>query len=1037
MSRRWLLALALAAGCASGREHTPDAATDATSDRGPTTDVAAAETHGDAGPASDARSDRADATAGHGPDAADTRDGTVDVLTDAHPSDGVLVAAFCPSQIPELTIASGTVNGVLKGASNNPAVSCGGGVTTLGPEAFFTLTITDPVTIDLVVAAPVDTLIAIRPGACTDTISELACGEDPPNASLDGGIVAPPPPGDAGSVRLTGLRAPLAAGTYTIIVDTFSLGNLSSANFTLTINHVAPAPNASCATPTLLAAGATATDQPLDLAGAPRTVCGGGAQSSLYYTVGVPSGQRLSARATPQGGDHTWMPRIEAFASCSSNTCLAQGQLVSGTTQQLDWTNNSAAWQLVYLAVGADGPVIGATFDLSVTIVDLFATCNRPMTVKDGTSLTNQDLSIAAPATGPTCSGVIDHAFYYAAALLPQQHITVQTTPSAGTNNFFVPNVSIRQSCDTLSCLSNGSGSVFVNQSNTDTTVLIEISQQQQSVGGLFDVNVQIPPPPPSIVVTPTSGLTTTEAGGSATFTVVLASPPSADVTIGVASDTPTEGTASPATLTFTADNWRTPQTVTVKGVDDSIPDGARDYTIVTSPATSDDANYQGLDADDVDVTNLDNDPGLSIAGAGDVVTSESGTTSTFTVSLNAAPTAPVTMALTSSDVGEGTVSPAQVAFTTANWNVAQTVTVTGVDDAAVDGTQAYTIVTGAFASTDAHYGGQNPPDVSAHNLDDDQVAVGVKLVSAEHGCSGSSGPSLPIAVDRANQIYVIMQCDNGLWSTTSTDAGVTFTVPASISGTEIFNTTAVFAGGAPGFAYLLFGGNDGNTYFLRTTDGGATWSTPVAISDRQDFMHLGAGEKTVMITTPVDDGSNQMVLSRSVDGGRSFVKSMVDGTNLDVTVEPDGRTVWMLETTVSGVDLRKSTDAGATFTRVGPISDDLSFHLIGHNNLFTFANTLQIISLADPTMTQSSIDFISLPPFAMAVDDVDNFTVLDNDPNGHLRATHVVLGAATPTDGRALGPAPLTAGIASLSRKAAAVAFMNGNVVLYTTVVW
>ena len=53
-----------------------------------------------------------------------------------------------------------------------------------------------------------------------------------------------------------------------------------------------------------------------------------------------------------------------------------------------------------------------------------------------------------------------------------------------------------------------------------------------------------------------------------------------------------------------------------------------------------------------------------------------------------------MTIALSSSDTTEGTVSPASLTFTTANWNVAQTVTVTGVDDALVDGNVAYTIVT-------------------------------------------------------------------------------------------------------------------------------------------------------------------------------------------------------------------------------------------------------------------------------------------------------------------------------------------------------
>ena len=46
------------------------------------------------------------------------------------------------------------------------------------------------------------------------------------------------------------------------------------------------------------------------------------------------------------------------------------------------------------------------------------------------------------------------------------------------------------------------------------------------------------------------------EAGGTATFTVVLTSQPTADVTIGISSSDPTEGTVSTGSLTFTAANW-------------------------------------------------------------------------------------------------------------------------------------------------------------------------------------------------------------------------------------------------------------------------------------------------------------------------------------------------------------------------------------------------------------------------------------------------------------------------------------------------
>ena len=49
-------------------------------------------------------------------------------------------------------------------------------------------------------------------------------------------------------------------------------------------------------------------------------------------------------------------------------------------------------------------------------------------------------------------------------------------------------------------------------------------------------------------------------------------------------------------------------------------------------------------------------------------------------------------------------MAPASLTFTTANWNAAQTVTVTGVDDLVDDGDIAYTIVTAAATSTDPNY---------------------------------------------------------------------------------------------------------------------------------------------------------------------------------------------------------------------------------------------------------------------------------------------------------------------------------------------
>src|SRR5262249_4018270 len=81
---------------------------------------------------------------------------------------------------------------------------------------------------------------------------------------------------------------------------------------------------------------------------------------------------------------------------------------------------------------------------------------------------------------------------------------------------------------------------------------------------------------------------------------------------------------------------------------------------------------------------------GVTITPTMGLVTSEAGGTATFRVVLTSLPTADVTITFSSSNTAEGTV-PVSIAFTPANWNVAQTVTVTGVDDNVDDGDVAYT----------------------------------------------------------------------------------------------------------------------------------------------------------------------------------------------------------------------------------------------------------------------------------------------------------------------------------------------------------
>ena len=107
----------------------------------------------------------------------------------------------------------------------------------------------------------------------------------------------------------------------------------------------------------------------------------------------------------------------------------------------------------------------------------------------------------------------------------------------------------------------------------------------------------------------------------------------------------------------------------------------------------SSDNNFDAVADQTVSVTTTDDDTaGFTIAQSGGTTSvAETGTTDTFTVVLDAQPTSDVVISLTSSDTGEATVN-SPLTFTPANWNSAQTVTVTGVDDNIIDGTITSTV---------------------------------------------------------------------------------------------------------------------------------------------------------------------------------------------------------------------------------------------------------------------------------------------------------------------------------------------------------
>ncbi len=124
--------------------------------------------------------------------------------------------------------------------------------------------------------------------------------------------------------------------------------------------------------------------------------------------------------------------------------------------------------------------------------------------------------------------------------------------------------------------------------------------------------------------------------------------------------------------------------------------------------------------------------PGITVHPEVRLVTTEAGGTGSFTVVLDTQPSSDVIIDLSCSDLNEGMLDLSSLTFTSGDWDTPQTVTVDGVDDALVDGIQAYIILTARAVSTDPGYNGINPVDVSIINIDDEaSVSAGSSFTAA------------------------------------------------------------------------------------------------------------------------------------------------------------------------------------------------------------------------------------------------------------------------------------------------------------------
>ena len=256
----------------------------------------------------------------------------------------------------------------------------------------------------------------------------------------------------------------------------------------------------------------------------------------------------------------------------------------------------------------------------------------------------------------------------------------------------------------------------------------------------------------------------TVEVGETTTYDVKLDTKPTASVTIRATSDDTAKATVSPATRTFTTDNWDTAQTFTVSGKAVGTPD--IDHTVSSSA----DPKYPtSMAIDDVDVTVEASTKTYKIERT---KTAAEGASATFTVTLGRAPTDSAGQTLNVAySYPDSTATSADLNSPPTTVTVAQnsdtgTLTMPIAQDALVEGTETVTVTISSSAS------GWNP------------------------ATAGANVATITITDDEAANAKIAFHASNAAATTAYTDSededvsGGMLTVPVTVSALPQSNTT-------------------------------------------------------------------------------------------------------------------------------------------------------------------------------------------------------------------------------------------------------
>ncbi len=227
------------------------------------------------------------------------------------------------------------------------------------------------------------------------------------------------------------------------------------------------------------------------------------------------------------------------------------------------------------------------------------------------------------------------------------------------------------------------------------------------------------------------------EGGPAKTSAIKLKRQPASDVTVLIVSLNPDLVTVSPSEMTFSAGAFSSSQILTVTPVDDRTDEADTTATIEFS-LVSDDTGFAGKSVSPMKINFIDDDePGSFVVEADSFVTREDGTQALVDITLSAQPGGDVLVPVKIDDATEATVDVTSLTYNALNWNIAQRVVVTGIDDNTKDGDQTFNLVLGPTNSTEALFNGLPPQNIQLTNVDG---VCGNGLVDGAEACEPSGG---------------------------------------------------------------------------------------------------------------------------------------------------------------------------------------------------------------------------------------------------------------------------------------------------------